>query len=95
MITKQTNKISYGITLNILSTRIAVISVMPALFLVLSSMHIMVPPSDFAWTAFAQEQNNNTNASTSATSPELNSTQVDFVSNMEQIRGHLNAASDE
>jgi hypothetical protein len=78
--------------MNILSTRIAVISVMPALFLVLSSMHIMVPPSDFAWTAFAQEQNNNTNASTSATSPELNSTQVDFVSNMEQIRGHLNAA---
>jgi hypothetical protein len=42
--------------------------------------------------ALAQEQNNNTNASTSTTSPELNSTQVDFVSNMEQIRGHLNAA---
>ena len=100
MITKQTNKISYGITLNILSTRIAVISVMPALFLVLSSMHIMVPPSDYAGTAFAQVQNNNSNITAVSPSPvtnitttqELNSTQVDFVSNMEQIRGHLNAA---
>ena len=100
MITKQTNKISYGITLNILSTRIAVISVMPALFLALSSMHIMVPPSDYAGTAFAQVQNNNSNITAASPSPvtnitttqELNSTQVDFVSNMEQIRGHLNAA---
>ena len=99
MITKQTNKISYGITLNILS-RIAVISVMPALFLALSSMHIMVPTSDYAGTAFAQVQNNNSNITAASPSPvtnitttqELNSTQVDFVSNMEQIRGHLNAA---
>ena len=103
MITKQTNKISYGITLNILSTRIAVISVMPALFLALSSMHIMVPTSDYAGTAFAQVQNNNSNITAASPSPvtnitttqELNSTQVDFVSNMEQIRGHLNAGSDE
>ena len=100
MITKQTNKISYGITLYILSTRIAVISVMPALFLALSSMHIMVPTSDYAGTAFAQVQNNNSNITAASPSPvtnitttqELNSTQVDFVSNMEQIRGHLNAA---
>jgi hypothetical protein len=31
-------------------------------------------------------------ASTSTTSQELNPTQVDLVSNIEQIRGHLNAA---
>jgi hypothetical protein len=73
---------------------------MLALFLVLSSIHIMVPPSDYAGTAFAQVQNNNSNITAASPSPVtnitttqgLNSTQVDFVSNMEQIRGHLNAA---
>jgi hypothetical protein len=56
-------------------------------------------PSDFTVSIFAQEQNTNFSSST-PTSPrntnktisDLNSTQVDFVSNIEQIRGHLNAA---
>ncbi|MGH9974860.1 MAG: hypothetical protein ACRD8Z_03355, partial [Nitrososphaeraceae archaeon] len=61
-------------------------------FLLLSLLSATNPSSDHTMAALAQEQNNNTNASTSTTSPELNSTQVDFVSNMEQIRGHLNAA---
>jgi hypothetical protein len=61
-------------------------------FLLLILLSATNPSSDHTMAAFAQEQNNNTNASTSTTSPELNSTQVDFVSNMEQIRGHLNAA---
>src|SRR5918995_3516205 len=47
---------------------------------------------------FAQEQNNNyssynpTTRLDSNTSQALNSTQVSFASNIEQIRGHLNAA---
>src|ERR671911_1977287 len=47
---------------------------------------------------FAQEQNNNyssynpTTRLASNTSQALNSTQVSFASNIEQIRGHLNAA---
>jgi hypothetical protein len=55
--------------------------------------------SGFAISIFAQEQNNNPSSSdsalatgTNATTDGINSTQVDFVSNMEQIRGHLNAA---
>jgi hypothetical protein len=99
MTTKQINKISYDIILNILPTRITVISVLSALFLVLSSMHIMVPPSDYTGTAFAQVQNNNSNITAASPSPvtditikELNSTLVDFASNIEQIRAHLNAA---
>jgi hypothetical protein len=46
-------------------------------------------------TVFAQEQNNSNNTtgrSSSNASQTLNSTQVGFVSNIEQIRGHLNAA---
>jgi hypothetical protein len=41
---------------------------------------------------FAQEQDNNTATLTPVTNQGLNSTRVDFVSNIEQIRGHLNAA---
>ena len=55
--------------------------------------------SGFAISIFAQEQNNNLSSSdsalvtgTNATTNGINSTQVDFVSNIEQIRGHLNAA---
>jgi hypothetical protein len=63
--------------------------------LLLLTIYIILP-LDFAT---SQEQNNNPNSST-PTSPsntnktisDLNSTQVDFVSNIEQIRGHLNAA---
>jgi hypothetical protein len=43
-------------------------------------------------TVFAQEQNNNTGYIYSYNKPGVNSTQVDFVSNIEKIRGHLNAA---
>jgi hypothetical protein len=52
------------------------------------------PPSGSTKAIFAQEQDNGTlrNASASTTNQGLNSTQVDFVSNIEQIRGHLNAA---
>jgi hypothetical protein len=55
--------------------------------------------SGFAISVFPQEQNNNLSAAdsalvtgTNATTTGINSTQVDFVSNIEQIRGHLNAA---
>lgn len=43
-------------------------------------------------TVFAQVQNNNSDTLASNSSQALNSTQVGFVSNIEQIRGHLNAA---
>src|SRR5918998_2517450 len=43
-------------------------------------------------TVFAQVQNNNSDISASNSSQAPNSTQVGFVSNIEQIRGHLNAA---
>jgi hypothetical protein len=59
----------------------------------------MMIQSGFAFSVFAQEQNNNLSSSdsalatvTNATTNGINSTQVDFVSNIEQIRGHLNAA---
>jgi hypothetical protein len=59
----------------------------------------MMIQSGFAFSVFAQEQNNNLSSSDSAsvtgtntTTNGINSTQVDFVSNIEQIRGHLNAA---
>lgn len=61
----------------------------------------IILPLDFTTSVFAQEQNNNNNSIYSAsTLPSntntaisgLNSTQVDFVSSTEQIKGHLNAA---
>jgi hypothetical protein len=58
----------------------------------------VIVQSGFA-SIFAQEQNSNLNSSDSAltagtntTTTNINSTQVDFASNIEQIRGHLNAA---
>jgi hypothetical protein len=54
------------------------------------------PQSGSTMTVFAQGQytNNSTAASTSASNPGQvpNTTQVSFISNIEQIRGHLNAA---
>jgi hypothetical protein len=55
------------------------------------------PQSGSTMTVFAQEQytnNNSTAASASASNPGQvpNTTQVSFISNIEQIRGHLNAA---
>jgi hypothetical protein len=60
--------------------------------------YIMIQ-SGFAISVFAQEQDNNLSSAdlalvtgTNSTTNGINSTQVDFVSNIEQIRGHLNAA---
>jgi hypothetical protein len=60
----------------------------------------IIIPLDFTTSVFAQEQNINLSSSTPTSSSntnttisDLNSTQVDFVSNIEQIRGHLNAAT--
>ena len=53
---------------------------------------VLEPYSGSTMTVFAQEQNNNTATLTPITDQGLNSTQVDFASNIEQIRGHLNAA---
>jgi hypothetical protein len=59
----------------------------------------VIVQSGFAISIFAQEQNSNLSSSDSAltagtntTTTSINSTQVDFASNIEQIRGHLNAA---
>jgi hypothetical protein len=49
------------------------------------------PHSGFNIRVFAQEQNTTTTMSAS-NATQVNSTQIGFVSNMEQIRGHLNAA---
>jgi hypothetical protein len=49
------------------------------------------PHSGFDISVFAQEQNTTTTMSASNAS-QVNSTQIGFVSKMEQIRGHLNAA---
>ena len=64
---------------------------------VLLVLYITLPSFDYK--AFAQEENNETVADTidsNTTNPSnltsSNTTLVDFVSNMEQIRGHLNAA---
>ena len=61
-----------------------------AILLVL--LTVLEPYSGSTMTVFAQEQNNNTATLTPNTDQGLNSTQVDFASNIEQIRGHLNAA---
>ena len=92
MIVEQYGKKQHSITLNEWYIKVGFISGVSLLLILLSATN---PSSDHTMAAFAQEQNNNTNASTSTTSPDLNSTQVDLVSNMEQIRGHLNARSDE
>ena len=70
-----------------------------ALISVLLLTASIIVQSGFAVSIFAQEQNNNLSSSdsalatvTNATTNGINSTQVDFVSNIEQIRGHLNAA---
>jgi hypothetical protein len=68
------------------------------LSVLLLTTYIMIQ-SGFAIPIFAQEQNNNLSSAdsalitgTNATTNGINSTQVDFVSNIEQIRGHLSAA---
>ena len=73
----------------------------PSLVVLLLLTIYIILPLDFITSVFAQEQNNNNSISSASTSSsdanktisDLNSTQVDFVSNIEQIRGHLNAAT--
>ena len=89
MIIEQYGKKQHSIALNEWYIKVGFIS---GVFLLLILLSATNRSSDHTMTAFAQEQENNTNTSASTTSPELNSTQVDFVSNMEQISGHLNAA---
>ena len=89
MIIEQYGKKQHSIALNEWYIKVGFIS---GVFLLLILLSATNPSSDHTMTVFAQEQENNTNTSASTTSPELNSTQVDFVSNMEQISGHLNAA---
>jgi hypothetical protein len=90
MITKEYGRIKRNTSaLKKLYVRVGFISAGALLLVLLSTTG---PQSNSTTTVFAQEQKNNTNTSASTTSPELNSTLVDFVSNMEQISGHLNAA---
>ena len=89
MIIEQYGKKQHSIALNEWYIKVGFFS---GVFLLLILLSATNPSSDHTMAAFAQEQKNNTIASTSTTSPELNSTLVDFVSNMEQISGHLNAA---
>ena len=98
MITKQNIEIDNNLAcLNKSYVRLGFIPAV-ALLLVLLSATDIITPSEYTMTVFAQEQNNNTNASAS-TSPSsnnttqgLNSTLVDFVSNIEQIKGHIEQA---
>jgi hypothetical protein len=67
-----------------------------ALLLVLYSNTSPLAPSLFDYRAFAQEEDNKTTTTADNTTTtnltSSNSTLIDFVSNIEQIRAHLNAA---
>lgn len=99
MITKKyRHKIEfYGTDLKKLYVKAGFVSVAASLLVLLSTTES--PPFDPTMTAFAQD-NDSTRRNTSTLLPSpaatttngLNSTLVDFASNIEQIRGHLNAA---
>jgi hypothetical protein len=100
MITKKNDEISNNsASLNKSYVGVRIIPMAALLLILLSTVNLMAP-SDYTTTAvFTQGQTNNTNTLTSTTSigadtttQALNSTLVDFASNIEQIRGHLNAA---
>jgi hypothetical protein len=99
MVTKQAE--NYHST--ILNQRSILATTSLLVILLLLTIYIILP-LDFTTSVFAQEQNNNNNNPSSSTLiqpsntntttiSDLNSTQVNFVSNIEQIRGHLNAAT--
>jgi len=101
MITKEYSKIEYPSRAQKSYVKVGFTSAAALLLLILLST--TEPPSSSTTTAFAQEQGNDSNASASTsttsttstatnTTEGLNSTLVDFASNIEQIRGHLNAA---
>jgi hypothetical protein len=101
MITNQNDKIANGLAcLNKSYVEDRYIPMAALLLILLSTVNIMAPSDYTTTTVFAQGQTNNTNTSASTTTsigPDtttqgLNSTLLDFASNMEQIRGHLNAA---
>ena len=100
MITKKNDEIgNNSACLNKSYVGVRIIPMAALLLILLSTVNLMAP-SDYTTTAvFTQGQTNNTNTLTSTTSiaadtttQALNSTLVDFASNIEQIRGHLNAA---
>jgi hypothetical protein len=98
MITKQNGEIDNNLAcLNKSYARVGFIPAAAVLLVLLSTTDVIMP-SEYTITVFAQEQNNNTNASASTsrssnnTTQGLNSTLVDFVSNTEQIRGHIEQA---
>jgi hypothetical protein len=100
MITNQSDEIDNNPScLNKSFARVGFIPVAALLLIILSTLNLMAT-SDYTTTAlFAQGQCNNTNTSASTTAigadtttQGLNSTLADFASNIEQIRGHLNAA---
>lgn len=86
MITKK-----YSITKNVSEPKIMVGFISVA-FLFLALMCAIDPSTGQRMEVFAQEVNNTNASSLTITSEELEPIQVDFVSNIEQIRGHLNAA---
>jgi hypothetical protein len=89
MITNEYGKIENSRDPRKLVLRFGII-IAPAILLVL--LPVSEPQSGSTMTVLVQEQNNNAVTSTPTTNRGSNSTQVDFASNIEQIRGHLNAA---
>src|ERR671924_2400263 len=97
MITKKyCHKIEFhGIDLKKSYAKADFASVAVSLLILLSTIEL--PPFGSTMTAFAQDsdstrRNASASSSPAATTNGLNSTLVDFASNIEQIRGHLNAA---
>jgi hypothetical protein len=100
MTTNQNDKIDNNLAcLNKSYVEDGYIPVAALLLILLSTVNLMAPSNYTTATVFAQEQTNNTNTSASTTSIDantttqgINSTLVDFASNIEQIIGHINAA---
>jgi hypothetical protein len=89
-------KIEYhGKDLKELAIRFGIISAAAVLLVLLTGLE---PQSGLDMRVFAQEGNNNNNNTYNTTNrsasnaSQVNSTQIGFVSSIEQIRGHLNAA---
>jgi hypothetical protein len=81
-----------------LSTFYAIVGVVVAFTATTTTTALLVlynntSPLSFDFRVFAQEEDNQTTAADNVTNlTNFNTTLVDFVSNIEQIRGHLNAA---
>jgi hypothetical protein len=79
-----------------LSTFYAIVGVVVAFTATTTALLILynnTSPLSFDFRVFAQEEDNQTTAADNVTNlTNFNTTLVDFVSNIEQIRGHLNAA---